>query len=59
MFSIVGFLAYQILGIIRSQIEIERNFSSPSRLPNLRRCHLQLNNLERLIFVNKNWPNDL
>jgi hypothetical protein len=24
MFSIVGFLAYQILGIIRSQIEIEK-----------------------------------
>jgi hypothetical protein len=26
---------------------------------NLRKCHLQLNNLDKLIFVNKNWPNDL
>ncbi len=24
----------------------------------LRKCHLQLNNLDKLIFVNKNWPND-
>ncbi len=28
-------------------------------LTNLRRCHLQTENLEKLIFVNKNWPNDL
>ncbi len=27
-------------------------------LINLRRCHLQFENLEKLIFVNKNWPND-
>ncbi len=27
-------------------------------LTNLR-CHLQMANLEKLIFVNKNWPNDL
>jgi hypothetical protein len=25
----------------------------------LRRFCLQLNNLDKLIFVNKNWPNDL
>jgi hypothetical protein len=24
----------------------------------LRRCHLQSENLEKLIFVNNNWPND-
>jgi len=24
----------------------------------LRRCHLQSNNLKKLIFVNKNYPND-
>ncbi len=30
------------------------------RIPiNLRRCHLQTENLEKLIFINKNWPNDL
>jgi len=27
-------------------------------LINFRRCHLQIENLEKLIFVNKNWPND-
>ncbi len=27
-------------------------------LTNLRRCCLQIKNLEKLIFVNKNWPND-
>ncbi len=27
-------------------------------LTNLRRCRLQTENLEKLIFVNKNWPND-
>jgi hypothetical protein len=26
---------------------------------NFRRCHLQTENLKKLIFVNKNWPNDL
>jgi hypothetical protein len=24
----------------------------------LRRCHLQSENLDKLIFVNKNWPTD-
>jgi hypothetical protein len=24
----------------------------------LKKCHLQLKNLKRLIFVNKNWSND-
>jgi hypothetical protein len=28
-------------------------------LINLRRCYLQTKNLEKLIFVNKNWPNNL
>lgn len=27
-------------------------------LTNLKRCHIQSENLENLIFVNKNWPND-
>jgi hypothetical protein len=25
---------------------------------NLKRCHLQRENLEKMIFVSKNWPND-
>jgi hypothetical protein len=27
-------------------------------LINLKRCRFQIENLEKLIFVNKNWPND-
>jgi hypothetical protein len=33
-------------------------FSSGGILTNLRRCHLQLENLEKLIFLNKNPLND-
>jgi hypothetical protein len=40
-------------------IEIERIFSLASILTNLKRCHLQLENLKILIFVNKNWLSDL
>jgi hypothetical protein len=39
-------------------IETKRIFSLVEILTNLRRCHLELNNLNFLIFVNKNWPND-
>ncbi len=40
MFPIVGFLACQMLCIVRPQIEIERIFSLMNILTNLRRCHL-------------------
>jgi hypothetical protein len=46
------------LGIVGSQIEIEKIFSLAGILMNLRRCRLQIENLEKLIFVNKNWLND-
>jgi hypothetical protein len=59
MFSTIGFLAYKILGIVESQIETKRIFSLTSILTNLGRYHLQLENLENLIFVSKNWPSDL
>jgi len=59
MFHIVGFLAWHILGIIKSQIETERIFFLAWILTNIKGCHLQIQNLEKLIFVNKNWPNDL
>ncbi len=47
------------MGVIGSQIETKRIFSLLGILTNLRRCHLQTENLEKLIFVNKYWPNDL
>jgi hypothetical protein len=40
MFPIVGFLVHQILGIVGSQIEIERIFSLASILINLKKCRL-------------------
>ncbi len=58
MFPIFAFLACQVLGIVGSQIEIERIYFLVDILTNLMRCHLQTNNLERLIFISKNWPND-
>jgi hypothetical protein len=33
-------------------------FSLAGIISNLRRCHLQLENLEKLFFVSKSWPND-
>jgi hypothetical protein len=59
MFSTIRFLAQQIFGIVGSQIEIEMIFYLARILINLRKCCLQIENLEKLIFVNKNWANDL
>jgi hypothetical protein len=58
MFPIAGFFACQSLRIIGSQIQNKRIFSLARILINLRRCRLQLQNLKKLIFLNKNWPND-
>jgi len=46
------------LGIVRSQIKIERIFSLVGMHTNFWRCHLHTDNLERLIFVSKNWQNN-
>jgi hypothetical protein len=54
MFPIVGFLAQQILGIVGSQIETKMIFTLVGIFTNLRRCHLQSENMEKLIFVSKN-----
>jgi hypothetical protein len=49
IFPNVGFLAWQILEIIGSQIEIERIFSLARIFTNLRKYCLQLKSIERLI----------
>ncbi len=59
MFSTIGFLACHVFGVAGSQIIIERISSLVGILINPRRCHLQIENLKNLIFVNKNWFNDL
>ncbi len=53
MFSIVGVFVKQILGIIESQIDIERIFSLARILTSFKRCHLKSKNLDKLIFVKK------
>ncbi len=58
MFFTVDFCVRQILGIVGSQIETNKIFSLVGILANLRKCCLQSKNLDKLIFVNKNWPND-
>jgi len=58
MFLTFGFLAYQILSIVGSQIETKRIFSLTWIFINIKTCIFQLDNLDTLIFLNKNWPND-
>jgi hypothetical protein len=57
-FHVVGFFAKQILRIGGSQIEIEHIFSLLGILTCLRRYWLQSKTLDKLIFINQNWPND-
>jgi hypothetical protein len=45
--------------IVGSQIEIEQIFSLTRILTSLKRYRLQLENLDKLIFFNKNWPDGL
>ncbi len=59
VFLIVGFCAKQILGIVGSQFEMERIFSLVRIFTSHKECLLQSKNLDNLIFVNTNWPNDL
>jgi hypothetical protein len=47
MFPIVGFLVHEILSIVGSHIETKRIFLLIRILTNLRRCHLQIENLEK------------
>jgi len=57
--SMLVFFSRQILGMISSQIEIERIFFLIHIFTNLKKCHLQLENLENLNSMTKNWPNDV
>jgi hypothetical protein len=57
IFPTIDFLTKKILGIVSSQIEIEIIFSLVGVSIDLRRCCLQSNNFEKLIFIRKNWHN--
>ena len=57
-FPYCAFLAKQILGIPGSRFETEQIFSIAGVLTSLRRCRLQNENLDCLVYDSKNWPND-
>jgi len=53
----IEFLTHQILTIMGSKIETQRIFVLVNILTNLRRCHLQLNNLKKSwIKIHHNDP---
>jgi hypothetical protein len=53
----LGFLLAIFLGVIGLQIEIEKIFSLVGIFISSKRSPLQPHNLEKLAFVNRNWPN--
>jgi hypothetical protein len=54
----VAFLARAILGIPSNHIGIECVFSIARIVTCLCQCHLVAKNLDLLISLNKNWPDD-
>jgi len=54
----VAWLARQILAIPRSQIETERILNVAGVLTSFRKCPLEVENLDSLLMIYKNWPND-
>jgi hypothetical protein len=58
MFLIIGFLTNHILSIVEFQIETKGIFFLVGVLTIFFKCRLEMTNLEKLIFVNKNWLND-
>ncbi len=57
-FSYVGFVGWQKNLIVGSQIEVEKVFSVASICTNLWCFWLGIKNLEMLISIYKNWPDD-
>jgi hypothetical protein len=57
-FPTIALLAWHIFNIPTSQIETKYIFSIAGILMALQRCCLQIEILDKLIFINKNWPFD-
>jgi hypothetical protein len=57
-FPNVGFLARQILGIVGTQVETERIFSVAGLITAVRRRHIGPDNLNKLVLIRENWPED-
>ncbi len=54
----MGFLTQHILGILGSQIEIERIFLVVGVFTSLQQCCFGVENLDKLMMTYKNWPLD-
>jgi hypothetical protein len=48
-----------ILAILGGSIEVEQNFNVLGVFTSLRRCQLGVENLDSLVMIYKNWPNDV
>jgi hypothetical protein len=57
-FSNVGFLVKHVFGILGFQIEIEIVLSLIRVLRTLKRCYLQVQNLDKIITIINNWLDD-
>jgi hypothetical protein len=55
----VSFLAHQVLGIVEYQIETERIFIIGNVITSLCGSKLGNENLQHLVMIIKNWPNDV
>jgi len=58
-FPNLTYVAQQEMGIVGSQIEIERIFSMAKVITSLKRCWLRIENLDKLVLIMKNWLDDL
>ncbi len=54
----LGLQLNKILGIVGFQIEVERVFNIASICTNVQRFRLGIDNLEMLVNIYKNWPDD-
>jgi hypothetical protein len=58
-FPTIVTITQHILGIPTNQIETKHIFSIATILTTCCKCHLQIDNMDKLVFVNRNWPYDL
>jgi hypothetical protein len=46
------------MGIVGSQIKTQRIFNMARVITGLKRCWLGIENLDKLVLIMKNWPDD-
>jgi hypothetical protein len=57
-FPNLTYVSRQVMGIVGSQIEIERIFSTVKVTTSLKCCWLGIENLDKLVIIMKNWLHD-